>query len=158
MKQFFTAFRAFRRIFRVRSRSGYNGLMSARNAEYLEAIDHLPPGAILLVSDVTWEEYEGLLEDLSGRPGVRVAYDEGRLEIMRPSAEHEEYKDFILRLVGILCEELDMELEPRGSTTWKRRKVRKGAEPDTCFYVASAQKIIGKRKIDLESDPLRTSL
>jgi Uma2 family endonuclease len=127
--------------------------MSTRNAEYLEAIEHLPAGAILVFQQVSWEQYENLLADLVDRPGLRVSYDEGRLEIMSPLPEHERYKEFILQLTRVLCEELDIPLEPFGSTTWKRRKLRKGAEPDTCFYVANIQRIIGKRTINLESDP-----
>ena len=72
---------------------------------------------------------------------------------MSPLPEHEDYKDFILRAVVALCDELGVELESRGSATWKRKAIRKGAEPDTCFYVANARRIIGKRKLDLESDP-----
>jgi Uma2 family endonuclease len=127
--------------------------MSTRGAEYLEAIEHLPAGAILVFPEIPWEEYESLLEDLVDRPGLRVSYDEGRLEIMSPLSEHEDYKDFILQLTRLLSEEFNIPLEPRGSTTWKRRKLRKGAEPDTCFYVTNAHRIIGKRFIDLESDP-----
>lgn len=119
----------------------------------MEAIDHLPPGAILVVPQVSWEQYEDLLEDLVDRPGVRISYDEGRLEVMSPSAEHEEHKEFILRIAQTLSEELGLPLETRGSTTWKRRTMRKGVEPDTCFYVTNACRVIGKRKIDLESDP-----
>ena len=48
---------------------------------------------------------------------------------------------------------LNIPVEPRGSTTWRRRKLDKGAEPDTCFYVTNANRIIGKRKLDLKSDP-----
>lgn len=127
--------------------------MSTRSAEYLEAIDRLPSGATLLFSDVSWEDYENVLEDLGRRPGLRVAYDEGILEIMTVSPEHEDYADFILSLARLLSEELDIKLETRGSTTWKRKKRGKGVEPDTCFYIANAQRIIGKCKIDLESDP-----
>jgi Uma2 family endonuclease len=127
--------------------------MSTRSAEYLEAIDHLPSGATLVFSQVSWEDYENVLDDLGHRPGLRVAYDEGTLEIMTVSSEHEDYAEFILRLAGVLSEELDIQLETRGSTTWKREKLQKGLEPDTCFYIANAQRIIGKRKIDLESDP-----
>ena len=127
--------------------------MSTRTAEYLEAIEHLPSGATLVFSQVSWEDYENVLDDLGHRPGLRVAYDEGTLEITTVSSEHEDYADFILRLAGVLSEELDIKLETRGSTTWKRKKLRKGLEPDTCFYIANAQRIIGKRKIDLESDP-----
>ena len=127
--------------------------MSTRSAEYLEAIDHLPNGAVLLFSDVSWEDYENVMEDLADRPGLRIAYDEGTLEIMSPLPPHEEYKDTILRLTQVLSEELDIPIETRGSTTWRRRKRSKGVEPDTCFYVANAERIIGKRDINLESDP-----
>jgi Uma2 family endonuclease len=127
--------------------------MTNRAASCVEAVDHLPAGAILVLPQVSWEEYEQLLGDLADRPGIRVSYDEGRLEIMSPSAEHEEYKEFILRLVQILAEERGVALETRGSTTWKRRTIRKGTEPDTCFYVANAARIIGRRTIDLEVDP-----
>ncbi|PYS50033.1 MAG: hypothetical protein DMG13_22125 [Acidobacteria bacterium] len=131
----------------------YNAFMSTRSVDYLEAIDHLPEGTILIFPEVSWEQYEGLLEDLVNRPGLRVSYDDGRLEIVSPLPEHEDYKDFVSHAVRAISDELGIELEPRGSSAWKRRIFRKGAEPDTCFYVANAHRIIGKPKIDLESDP-----
>ena len=124
--------------------------MSTQTTEYREAVNHLPPGAALVFQQVPWEEYEQLLKDLVDRPGVRVSYNEGRLEIMSPLPVHEEYKDSIYRMVCVFSEEIGIELETRGSATWKRRSIRKGTEPDTCFYVASAARIIGKRTIDLE--------
>src|SRR6266571_5601040 len=72
---------------------------------------------------------------------------------MSPLPEHEEYKDSLYTLVRAFAEEHGITLETRGSATWKRRKLRKGSEPDACFYVANAHRIIGKRRIDLESDP-----
>jgi len=127
--------------------------MSVRLADYLEAIDHLPSGATLLIPQSSWEDYDRLLEDLVARPGVRVTYDRGRLEIMSPSPEHEEYKEFILRVAHVASDELGLLLETRGSVTWRRQSVQQGTEPDTCFYIANAPRIIGKRHIDLESDP-----
>ena len=56
--------------------------------------------------------------------------------------------EFILRLAQVLSEELGLVLETRGSATWKRRASRKGTEPDTCFYVANAPRVIGRRVID----------
>lgn len=127
--------------------------MSTQTAEYREAVDHLPPGATLVFQKVSWDDYEQVLEDLVDRPGVRVSYDEGRLEIMSPLPEHEEYKDSMFRMVCVFAEVHGIELETRGSATWKRSSLRKGSEPDTCFYVANASKIIGRRQIDLELDP-----
>lgn len=127
--------------------------MSTRVADYREAIDHIPNGATLVFRDVGWDEYERLVEDLWDRPGLRVTYDEGRLEIRSPLPEHEEYKEFILFVARIMSEERGVAIETRGAATWKRRALRKGTEPDTCFYVASAPRIIGKRMIDLDVDP-----
>jgi Uma2 family endonuclease len=131
----------------------YNESMSTRSAEYVEAIEHLPPGATLVFRQVTWDQYEELLEGLADRPGLRVSYDEGKLEIVSLLPEHEEYKDSLYTFVRAFTEEYGITLETRGSATWKRRKLRKGTEPDACFYIANAEKIIGRRKIDLEFDP-----
>ena len=35
---------------------------------------------MLVLLDVPWEDYEQLLEDLTDRPGVRVSYDQGKVE------------------------------------------------------------------------------
>lgn len=53
-----------------------------------------------------------------------------------------------------MCEELDVDIEPSGSTTFRRRDMVKGLEPDECYYVQNAALIRGKRELDLASDPL----
>ena len=55
--------------------------MSTRTENYLEAVEHLPEDALLVLHNVSWSEYEELLEDLLSRPGMRVAYNKGRLEV-----------------------------------------------------------------------------
>src|SRR5438105_4971697 len=127
--------------------------MSTRTTPYLEAIEHLPGGATLVIHQVSWDDYERLLQDLFDRPHLRISYDRGKLEIMSPSPEHEEYAEFIDDLVLLFSETLDVKLEKRGKTTWKNRRLAKGVEPDACYYVANADRIIGKREIDLDSDP-----
>jgi len=129
--------------------------MSAQTMAFGEAIDRLPDGSLLLVPDVTWEDYELILADLAGRPGIRVTYDSGQLEVMSPSRKHEKYKDFILQLVFVLAEEIDLSVESAGSTTFKMAADRKAVEPDTCFYVARADRIIAEPgdRSDLPGDP-----
>ena len=129
--------------------------MSTRTTGYLDAIEHLPEGATLVFHQVSWNDYEGLVEDVSQsqRPHMRISYDHGRLEIMSPKPEHDKYARFIDRLVQILCEELDLKVESFGSATWKKRRLARGAEPDACYYVAGAERIIGKHRIDQETDP-----
>jgi Uma2 family endonuclease len=119
----------------------------------MDAIAHLPVGGSLILNDVPWEEYEELLSDLGEGYAVRIAYDRGRLEIMSPTARHEMYKDLLLSLVRRVADEADLVLETRGSTTFKEKQLLQGAEPDTCFYVENAKRIIGKGDIDLAKDP-----
>jgi len=118
-----------------------------------DAVDHLPEASVLTLDRVTWEDYEHLLECLQERPSLRVTYDCGRLDIVTTSREHEEWKELILRLVQILCEELRTELQAYGGATWKLKTEQKGAEADTCFYVVNAAQVIGKREFDLANDP-----
>src|SRR2546423_4755309 len=102
---------------------------------------------------MSWDEYERLLSNLTGWFGIHVTYVVGNVQIMSPSHEHEEYKEFVLRLAQAISDEIGITLETRGSATYKQKRLAKGAEPDTCFYVQNASRIIGKRKIDLDVDP-----
>src|SRR5260370_29195367 len=109
--------------------------MSTRSTDFLEAVDHLPPGATLSRERVGWDEYLEILSDLQNVPNVRVSYNLGRLEIVAPLAIHERYKSLIHYIVVILGEELGIDVEPLGSTTLKRQFSAKGAEPDDCYYL-----------------------
>ena len=72
---------------------------------------------------------------------------------MSPLPEHEEYKETIYSLTRVMAEELRITVESRGSATYKQKRLAKGAEPDTSFYVQNAARIIGQRTIDLAVDP-----
>ncbi|HWX39720.1 MAG TPA: Uma2 family endonuclease [Blastocatellia bacterium] len=127
--------------------------MTAETPDYLGVIDHLPRGASLKLDYVDWAKYERLLDEVKEKPGLRISYDSGRLRVVSPLPEHEEYKGLIHDLAVVLAEELDLKLETRGSATYKRQRDSKGAEPDESFYVKTAEAIIGKRHIDLTVDP-----
>lgn len=127
--------------------------MGALVADCRDSIARLPQGTSLVIHQISWDDYERLLEDLMQRPMVRVSYDRGRLEVMTPLPEHERYARFIDDVVRVLAEELNLQLEKLGSATWKSRRLTRGVEPDACYYVANADRVIGKRHIDLEADP-----
>jgi Uma2 family endonuclease len=120
---------------------------------YLDAIEFMPEGGSLCFNDVSWDEYEELITQMENKPGYRMTYDEGRLEIMSPKQDHERPKEFILSLARVYADEMDMSLETFGSTTFRRRKKLKGAEPDTSFYVQNAHLMEGQFSLDLEVDP-----
>jgi Uma2 family endonuclease len=127
--------------------------MSRLTTNYLDIIECLPADALLRLQNVDWDEYEHLLTQMDNWPGNRLSYDCGRLIIVSPSAEHEHYKEFALRLIFILSDELGLDIETRGAATFKNRLLNKGLEPDTCLYVQNAAQVIGKRRITLGADP-----
>jgi Uma2 family endonuclease len=117
------------------------------------AIAHLPVGSTSLLTNVTWDEYETLVAELGDHTPVRVTYYEGRLEAARPNARHDRLKALLSGLVYIVSEALDCDLESFGSTTFKLRALTMGVEPDACFYVQNASRVIGTSDLDLDKDP-----
>lgn len=113
---------------------------------------NVPPGQRVILQDVTWQEFETILDELGDDRGSRLAYDQGLLEIMVPLPEHEDDKEIIGDLIKALLEELDIEFRSLGSTTFKKSTVQ-GLEPDQCFYIQNERAIRGKKRIDLRVDP-----
>src|SRR5438094_1236789 len=89
-----------------------------------------PPGRCLRLSGIDWRTYTRLLWIFAERPGIRLAYDRGELEIMSPLLEHDDDSRFLSRLVMVLTEELGLPMKLGGDTTLRRRKRRHGIEAD----------------------------
>jgi Uma2 family endonuclease len=127
--------------------------MSTLTTNYLDIIERLPAGALLRLQNVSWDDYEFLLTQMQEYPGHRVTYDGGRLEIMSPKREDEIYKKFIGSIVEVLGQELSLDIEPSGSTTLRRKKFDRGAEPDECYHIQNAARVADSIEINLEIDP-----
>jgi Uma2 family endonuclease len=119
-----------------------------------EALKSPPQGSVTL-RNVGWETYERLAEEDPSRSAPRFFYDQGMLEIVSPSFEHEQIASVIALLVEELAVELDIDVVGAGSTTFKREDFSRGFEPDASFYfAANASRVRGKRKLDLDAgDP-----
>ncbi|MCY7322119.1 MAG: Uma2 family endonuclease [Phormidesmis sp. CAN_BIN36] len=113
----------------------------------------IPPGQRVVLQDITWQEFERVLEELGEHRAARIAYENGLLEIMAPLPEHEDNKEIIGDLIKDLLEELDVEFRSLGSTTYKSEAMMKGIEPDQCFYIQNEPAIRGKKRLDLSIDP-----
>ena len=107
----------------------------------------------LLLYGVSWQEYGRTLRALAERPSLRLTYDRGTLELMTLSSEHERFKRLLLLLIATLVEELGWNMAGFGSMTFKRRKLKRGLEPDECYWIQSEPLVRGKDKIDLRRDP-----
>lgn len=114
---------------------------------------NVPPGQHLLIQDVNWLEFEAILQELGEKRASRIAYSDGTCEIRMPLPQHERQKSIISDLIKILLEELQINCECFGSTTFKRQEMNYGIEPDECFYIQNHQAMIGKDRLDLAIDP-----
>ena len=107
----------------------------------------------VVLHNIAWATYERLLADNENNSAPHFAYDRGELEIMRPSPEHEKFNRRIAQLVLAVAEELGIEAEDLGSTTFRREDLERGFEPDSCFYIQNEEEVRGKDRIDLAVDP-----
>ncbi len=107
----------------------------------------------VLLENVAWATYESLLSGRGENRVPRFTYDQGMLEIMSPSSEHESVGYYIGLLVALFAEETGTDVYGVGSTTFRRTDVQRGFEPDACFYVRNEERIRGKSRIDLDVDP-----
>jgi Uma2 family endonuclease len=105
-----------------------------------------------VLDGVDWDFYEHLLRKLDNRR-VFVTYDRGRLELMSPSRKHEISAKRLFVLISMLAEELGLSIESGGSTTYRRKDLDRGLEPDDCFYIENEARVRGLDEIDLSKDP-----
>ncbi len=107
----------------------------------------------VMLHNISWQQFENLLQDLGENRAARVAYDDGNLEIMTPLPEHESYKEVISDAVKDIAEELNLDYDSLGSTTWKKERQMAGIEADNCFYFQNEALVRGRLDLDLQKDP-----
>ncbi|HAC62751.1 MAG TPA: hypothetical protein DCF68_04260 [Cyanothece sp. UBA12306] len=113
----------------------------------------LNPGQQLLLKKLNWQKFETILSELGESRACRLSYSHGVLEIMVPLPEHEKDKEIISYMVQFLLEELNINFEPLGSTTFTNKLMNQAVEPDACFYIQNYQAVIGKNRLNLAIDP-----
>lgn len=114
-------------------------------------VTQLPADTEITFHNVSWEEYEELLEEVGEATWLRISYDYGTLKAMTRSPEHENYSRFIEKLITVIILRLRINILSFGSATMKKKP--KGNEPDACFYVQTADVIGTRIEFDFAIDP-----
>jgi Uma2 family endonuclease len=106
-----------------------------------------------LLTNISWQTFKAMLVDMGSERATRLAYDKGWVEIMTPLMPHENSNRLIEVFVGVLCEELGLEIKRAGSLTLTRDDLERGAEPDSSYYIQNEPLVRDKAEIDLDNDP-----
>jgi Uma2 family endonuclease len=102
---------------------------------------------------IGWKGYLTLLRLRGERSRPRMVYLDGTVWLMSPTFPHERLKKRLGWVVEVIVEELDIPCTPAASTTFRRRAKKGGVEGDETYYLANEERIRGKNKIDLRTDP-----
>src|SRR5262245_55867133 len=113
--------------------------------ELADAIGSESAGSVLL-TDISWEMYEKILEAF-GERRLRHTYVDGMLEIMSPLRVHEWRKKFIGRLIEMMAWRLRIRISCAGSTTLRKKLKRRGLEQDESYYVANGRVVRGREEV-----------
>ncbi len=101
-------------------------------SELLQAED---PEERQIITGVSWESYEALLNDLGDSLEYRVTYLDGVIELMSPNRRHESRKSVTGSLLEIYFQEKRIPYFPLGSTTFRKQAKRGGVEPDESYCI-----------------------
>jgi Uma2 family endonuclease len=98
----------------------------------------------VVLREVSWETYMQLMDETGEDRRNRFAYDDGDLEIMAPNYYAHEgssrpFEHFLL----VLVEEFGIDFVSGGELTCVSKEHLKGIEPDSCYYIQNAKKMIG---------------
>jgi len=107
---------------------------------------------VMTLTGIKWSTFKAIMSNVGDGRAWRFAYDEGVLEIRRPLTEHEEPIGMIENFVGVVVDELGIEMRQLGALTLEREDLARAIEPDTCFYVQNESIVRGK-SINLPADP-----
>ncbi|PYQ28822.1 MAG: Uma2 family endonuclease [Acidobacteria bacterium] len=122
----------------------------SRAAALREHDDTIDSDHIVVLHDVSWEDYERILEIRGEHSAPRISYLEGELEIMSPGQDHEIIKSRIGRLLEAWCMDRGIELEAVGSWTLKNKRKRGGAEADESYIFGTKKQSRPHLAIEVE--------
>lgn len=106
----------------------------------------------ILVYGLTWREFKAT-EQLIDRPGIRLSFLDGILEIRKmPGEKHETLKERIGALLEIYLEFLGLDFTPTGSVTLESESERVKREADKSYKLSP-----GRKKPELAIEVVVTS-
>jgi Uma2 family endonuclease len=105
-------------------------------------LDGFPPETRIVVVDVAWDAYESLVGAVGEGENCRIAYDGKDIELMNVGPIHDSLGEILGQFINLVTEELGIDLRGTRSTTWKRKKLKRGIEADLSYYFDPAKVVL----------------
>jgi Uma2 family endonuclease len=106
----------------------------------------------VLLHDVPWEQYLRF-RDAPSNAGVRMYYADGDLLLMTTGSFHERASRLMSLALLVWAEAEDVQMASVGRWTLQELFKKQGLEADDCYYVTNAERLRGKKELDLAVDP-----
>jgi Uma2 family endonuclease len=110
------------------------------------------PGNILL-ENVPWQDLETILFKRQKNGGTLLAYDQGTLELITPSSQHQEYREILEEFIIMLLDVQNINYRCLGAMLWQRPDLKISLEVDSCFYIQNLSAIDKMLTISLPENP-----
>jgi Uma2 family endonuclease len=102
---------------------------------------------------IGWKGYLTLLRLRGDHSMPRMIYLDGTVWLLSHAFPRERLSVRLGWLVMVIVEEFDSPCVPARSTTFRRRAKKGGVEGDQTHYLANEERVRGKQKLHLKTDP-----
>lgn len=109
------------------------------------------PGTVVRMPG-SWQTYRALCDGRGDGSIPRIKYRDGEILLMSPLPIHGRNTNLIANVVIALLDSTNQNYEAFTPITMERAEMG-GIEPDYCFYIDNWQAVVGKDRINWQSDP-----
>jgi Uma2 family endonuclease len=107
----------------------------------------------VVLSNVSWVQFEELLQELGVERQARLTYRRGQLELMTPIAEHDRCHKLIESFIMVMVDELSLPVTEAAPALLKHPDLGYATEPDACYYFQEVDAVKNRVEIDLTQAP-----
>lgn len=106
----------------------------------------------IFLGGISWDTYQSLRK-ADENYHLRMTYDHGALEIASPSRRHEQVSYLLGSMIDQWVVRHKIDMAAGRNTTFSRRDLDQGLEPDNCYWFRNERAIRNKADVDLRIDP-----
>ncbi len=89
----------------------------------------------VVLSNISWQQFEKLLVELGEDRQTRLTYQRGKLEMMTPVEAHQRCSQLIDSLILVILDELSAPMTQLRPVTLLQAELGYATEPDACYYL-----------------------